>query len=201
MTHRSIALQSRTLFAFAAAAALASPALAVQVGAANPQGTTRAGLQKTLDARFAQMDSSKDGILSRAEIEAAHGKLVAQAGAVVRMTAEEEFKLADADKNGSVSEAEIAAIAPPARKAEAGKALARLDADKNGSISRAEFLGAIRAPKPGSVEDFLARFDGNKDGKVTKSEYVGPALSRFDGLDANKDGVVSAAESQKAAGR
>ena len=36
---------------------------------------------------------------------------------------------------------------------------------------------------------------------MTTSEYVAPALSRFDGLDANKDGVVSAAESEKAAGR
>ena len=107
MTHRSIALHSRTFFAFAAAAALASPALAAQAGAGAAQGTTRAGLQKTLDARFAQMDSSKDGLLSRAEIEAAHGKLVAQAGAVVRMTAEEEFKLADADRNGSVSKEEL----------------------------------------------------------------------------------------------
>lgn len=194
-------MPSRIFLALAAAAATTSPALAAQGPADSPQGTTRAGLHKTLDGRFAQMDSSKDGILSRAEIEAAHGKLVAQAGAVVRMTAEEEFALADADKNGSVTEAEIAAVAPPARKAEAAKALARLDANKDGSISRAEFLGALRPPRPGSVEDFLRRFDANKDGKVTKSEYVAPALSRFDGLDANKDGVVSPAEAQKAAGR
>ena len=54
-----------------------------------------------------------------------------------------------------------------------------------------------------SWDAFAARFDGNKDGKVSKDEILGKQPA-FDRVDADKDGVLTAAEiesAKKAAGK
>jgi Ca2+-binding EF-hand superfamily protein len=40
----------------------------------------------------------------------------------------------------------------------------------------------------------IARFDGNHDGSISLVEYRAGTLANFDRLDADKDGVVTAAE-------
>ena len=200
-------MAKRLLITFLCAAAAASPVLAASPAlAAQPdddskQPATRVELQKYLDARFAAMDGNKDGTLSRAEIAAAHQKLLDTAAKLMASAAEKEFTATDTNKDGKITSAEIEAAAPPGRKAEVPKVLARLDANKDGGITLAEFRAAAGTPRAGSVDDFLKKFDGNKSGSVTRSEYVGPALSRFDALDANKDGKITDNERAKAGGR
>jgi Ca2+-binding EF-hand superfamily protein len=68
--------------------------------------------------------------------------------------------------------------------------------------------GAGKGNKPAgkmgkSWDAFAARFDGNKDGKVSKDEILGKQPA-FDRVDADKDGVLTAAElesAKKAAGK
>jgi hypothetical protein len=68
-------------------AVLASPTLAVPPKApaakAAPREATRADMAKRFDARFAQIDTNKDGSLSRAEVDAARASFVGLTGKVI----------------------------------------------------------------------------------------------------------------------
>ena len=57
-----------------------------------------------------------------------------------------------------------------------------------------------RRPRP-TARAIVAQLDKNKDGKVTADEYRAPMLVRFDALDTNHDGTISAAERQAAASK
>lgn len=74
----------------------------------------------------------------------------------------------------------------------------KLDANHDGSLSKAEFLAAVPQAQSGSPNGaaMLARLDKNKDSRVSIDEYRAPMLSRFDRLDTNHDGSLSAAERQ-----
>jgi hypothetical protein len=47
----------------------------------------------------------------------------------------------------------------------------------------------------------VTQLDKNKDGRVAADEYRTPALTRFDSIDTNHDGVLSDAERKAAAGK
>jgi len=77
----------------------------------------------------------------------------------------------------------------------------KLDTNHDGQLNKAEFMAAApQAPtaKPTGT-DALAQLDKNKDGKVSPDEYRAPMLARFDAMDSNHDGTLSAAERQAAA--
>lgn len=59
--------------------------------------------------------------------------------------------------------------------------------------------GAAQAQMPAPA-DIVARWDTNKDGSVSKEEWVaaGRPAERFDLVDADKDGKVTAAELEAA---
>lgn len=179
------------------ALAAAVPAQGAQAGK-EPQPARKADLQKRLDARFAQMDSNKDGSLSRAEVETAHASFVKLTRAVVSRQMRQDFAASDTNKDGKVSLAEMTATAPASGKAGVGKALQRLDTDKDSHVSLAELTAATPTLKLAGTDQFMQRFDGDKDGKVTSAEYTRPALAAFDLVDINKDGTVSAQEKQAA---
>ena len=114
-----------------------------------------------------------------------------------------EFRQMDADRNGSLIRAEIEQFQRAAALAQlqaTNRALfTRLDADRNGQLSAAEFAGLpMQVPAPNAAP-ILSQTDINKDGSVTLVEYRTGKLANFDRLDADKDGIVSAAE-MKAAG-
>lgn len=119
-------------------------------------------------------------------------------------TMEQEFRKLDGNRDGTVTQAELAsgqqraaqsALEQPARAAFAG-----MDADHNGQISISEFLRANARPATRvNVSGMMGRLDSNGDQKVTVVEYHTLTLATFDRLDADKDGMVSAAE-QRAAG-
>jgi len=98
----------------------------------------------------------------------------AQQGGMTRARAVEEatirFAAMDSDKDGVVTLAEVTAAA----------------------ARRAEETG--RPMSPERAQRLFDRMDGDKDGKVTLAEAVAAARSRFDGSDANKNGVIDPSE-------
>ena len=110
--------------------------------------------------------------------------------------AEAEFARVDTNKDGQMSRAEIE-VFQTARLTEALNArtkavFAELDSDKNGQLSAAEFA-KLNPPRKADAASVLA-VDSNKDGQVSLAEHRAAALKTFDGLDANKNGILTAAE-------
>jgi hypothetical protein len=136
--------------------------------------------------------------------------------------------MADADKDGNVTRAELtqALTARFARldtngdgkvtreEREASRAARtdarfdKVDADDNGQISKAEFEaghdkrmgGGKHKRGHGGMKGggFGGRADADKDGTLTREEYLAGPLALFDKADADKDGTVTAAEQQAA---
>jgi Ca2+-binding EF-hand superfamily protein len=149
---------NRTRFSLLALAALAAAGAA---GAKPPEGG-RGGM---MAARLAEMDSNKDGRITKAEAEAARMRM---------------FDKLDADKNGIVTAAEI-------KTAHESMAARRPDDDKGGKGGEHGMRG-------------IERQDVNGDGQVTREEAKAAPYPMFDRLDANKDGVIDAAEMPKGRG-
>lgn len=110
----------------------------------------------------------------------------------------------DTDKDGAISEAEMTAF-HDAR-------FAALDTDKDGAISEAEFTSAApqgfgygaRNPDamPQGMQDMMKErrtfmfrgFDADNSGAIERSEFAAHHEPRFDMMDANGDGKVTADE-------
>lgn len=73
----------------------------------------------------------------------------------------------------------------------------RLDADNNGQLSREE-MRAMRGERGGRGHrgggHQLTRADANSDGSITRDEFLARPIAMFDRLDADNNGVISAAE-------
>ena len=152
-----------------ATAAPTPPARPAGTAPAQTQATpTRATLLKNMDANFKTIDSNGDGVLSQSELAAAAAKGEQQRQAQLRTRMEGEF--------------------------------GKLDTNKDGVLSKSEFLAATPPASTGTPNgaDILAQLDKNKDGKVSPDEYRAPVLARFDALDTNHDGTLSATERQAA---
>ncbi len=72
---------------------------------------------------------------------------------------------------------------------------ARLDANNDGSLAREEMRGmrGHRGHRGGGTHS-LRGADANNDGNITRDEFLARPIEHFDRLDANRDGVISAAE-------
>ena len=146
----------------------------------------------------------------------------------VEARAKARFAEMDANKDGAVTQAEIASTRTEHMSKMQGEMFTKMDADKNGSISRAEFdahhqhmMSDGMAPPPmaghggmkrkhmghgeggkgrmGRMEDrMLGMTDANKDGIVTEAEATQAALARFDKVDTDKDGSINDAERKAA---
>ena len=128
--------------------------------------------------------------------------------------ADARFARLDANRDGRVT-ADEARQAGEARRAERqGQMFDRLDANRDGAISREEFgqRQAMRGERRegramrggrrgmhrmGGMQARGARMFG-ADGVVTREEFRAQALQRFERLDANRDGTITAAERQEA---
>lgn len=147
-------------------------------------------------------DSNNDGVVTRAEVETGVAR---------------RFAKLDANQDGRVDEGDRSAH----RKAKQGGIFGMMDADRNGNISRVEFDAAttvrqaerserraamagrrgerkygygMRGMRGQGGERRLAIADANGDKAVTPAEMLTAALARFDRIDANKDGQVTAEE-------
>ena len=109
-----------------------------------------------------------------------------------------EFRKMDADKNGTVTRAEIVdferAISILKTRTANRALFAKLDADRNGQVSQAEFARLASAPPAPNPAPMLQRFDLNKDQAIGLVEYRTGTLANFDRMDSDKDGFVSPAE-------
>lgn len=111
-----------------------------------------------------------------------------------------QFQSLDTNKDGYLSQAEIAAgiaarraqvIAQIRKQREA--AFLAMDTNKDGQLSRDEFLagGPKFSPVAPDGSKALARFDVNKDGKVSLNEYLSVALAAFDRMTGNKGAAAN----------
>lgn len=133
---------------------------------------SRARLVQRLDAQFAKLDNNKDGTISAAERQDVRSDRV-----------EKRFKRIDADGNGSVTLSEM--------KAAHGR--------RGGAPGEQRPDGAKHRVHHGHGRGFVrAGLDANKDGQISKAEFQSKALERFDRADADRNGILTAAERQQA---
>lgn len=166
----------------AAAAILAIPALAQMQGheghgMMNKGPSTRAEVEAEVKARFAELDTNKDGSITREESDAFRNS---------RMTEmrNQMFTAIDTDKNGQISRAEFDAH--------------HANMDKMAGHGGPGHDGKRGMGKGMAKMDLFTTADTNNDGKVTLAEANGRALSMFDKADADKNGTVTP-EERKAA--
>lgn len=145
-----------------AALVASSAATSQSQRAAAPKSISKADFTKTIDSRFAAIDSNHDGSVSKAEIEAAQAKALQELKGRQQQEIQTEFKKLDTNKDNSLSLAEFAAAARPLPAPTAEAPIAKLDTNKDGKISLAEY----RAPR---IADF-DKIDANHDGTLTAQE-------------------------------
>jgi Ca2+-binding EF-hand superfamily protein len=141
--------------------------------------------------------------------------------AAIQAGVQAEFAKVDTNKDGFVTGAEAQAATAAARSAfqalrteNRAELFTRLDTNKDGALTRAEFEAPPAAQAAGQARNRQAerqrrsgamaglmfaptRFqamDANKDGKVSLAEASVQGLARFDRIDANRDGIISPEE-------
>lgn len=101
------------------------------------------------------------------------------------------FARADADGDGRITEAELAALR--------GTQFARADRNADGALSATE-QAAVRARAArftAAMEDAAARMDRDGDGSIAQAEFM-PTPGWFRLIDVDGDGAVSRAEADRA---
>ena len=111
-----------------------------------------------------------------------------------------DFKKRDFDGNGKATRAEVEKFEKQTSLLQAqqnNRALfIRIDKDRNGMVSAAEFADLIPPVNFVDVSKIMQKFDVNRDQIITLIEYRSAALSNFDTLDVDKDGVLTKKEQQ-----
>jgi Ca2+-binding EF-hand superfamily protein len=137
--------------------------------------------------------------------------------------ADQRFARLDVNNDGRATPEEARQAMQQRREQAAGRRFERLDANRDGSISRAEFdqarsqlrehrgerraqrgermgMRGMRGPRRGGPGGPGARGERmfGEQGFVTREQMRERALARFDRIDANRDGTLTAAERQQA---
>lgn len=184
--------------------------------------SARAGHLQQTDARFKALDRDGDGVISRAEYDAAGERTwagyeksqeatrestAAASRDPLKMptshTANGMLELYDRNQDGVVDRAEFDA----ARAA----SFAATDTDGNASLSLAEYSAEfdgrleqqrvrVRADAQRQAKVRFAALDTDKDGRMTFAEYQASGKRMFDRADSNGDGVVDARDPEPVAG-
>jgi Ca2+-binding EF-hand superfamily protein len=172
----------------AALAALASAGASAQ----NANAVTRAEQTANAEARFKRLDGDGNGRFDRAEFIKVRDQAERAAEARLKQVLSGEFAQLDSNKDQGISAAEIDAKVkiPDAGK----KTIARLDKNKDGKISMAEYTAQSGIEAAVDPDLMIRQWDANGDKTVTREEFTATVLARFDSLDANKDGTVTAQE-------
>lgn len=157
----------------AAIIAMAGVAIAQQPMAARPDHNadmTRQQVIDRTDARFQTLDANSDGRFTPEESRAEREARRAQR--IDRM-----FERLDANRDGSITRAEMAEARPMRR----GRMGARMP-----------------GPRRGGVGAGMANRRFGEQGFITRDQMRERALARFDRIDADRNGTVTAAERQAA---
>lgn len=146
------------------------------VAEARGWGEDRMGGMPQMLPGFAEMDTDKDGKVTRAEIDAIRA---------------ERQKAMDPDGDGFITAAEMKAHAADQAKARAeamvDRMFARLDADKDGRLSAAEALSGPMAGGRG-VDRMFDRVDRDNDGAISLAEYDAAAERMAEGRRGHGEG-------------
>jgi hypothetical protein len=122
-----------------------APSIAAQAvvpAAGHPAASAKAPQSTRADAIFHALDTNKDGALSPQEFQA--GYVDMQRLIAVEIRLREQFRLVDADHNGSINAVEYANLALVKRAGKSAPALSTFDTNKDGSLDFAEYITAIR---------------------------------------------------------
>ena len=197
-------------------ATLGAASLIASIATAEPKGKGQSTERKAWAAeRFKQLDTNKDGKLSKAELRAQRqSKLKAADKNGDGVLSQDEMKAAHEarrtehqakffnrlDKNG---DGKIVKSEVPRMPAER---FAKLDANGDGQITATEMANAKPGPRGGkhaakprkagkaAQGGFMKRLDANNDGKVTVDEALNASDRHFDRMDKNRDGAVTLEE-------
>ena len=187
---------TRTLLLAAASIALGGVAIAQTAPTAAPTAQarpdrpdrnapeTRAQAQQRAEAMFARMDANNDGKLDQADRDARRAQ-----------RSEAAFTRMDANRDGNVSRAEWDA-AQQARQTRMNER--RQQRGQQAGEAGGERRGhGMRGGRGGHHMGGMMR-GGDRNATVTREQFVANALARFDRMDANRDGTVTAEERQAA---
>jgi Ca2+-binding EF-hand superfamily protein len=152
--------------------------------------------QSQMAQMLLQYDTNKDGVISRAEIEA--GKAA-------------EFTTADTNADTFLSWEEFKAWNDAKKSAQTTSIFNVMDADMNGSISSAEFVNTSSDRRATQAASMFALADTNQDGALSPEELtamragngdsVEKLLEMFTGMDTDADKRLSATEFTGKTGR
>lgn len=178
------------LIGAAAAALVAVPTLAQQRG--DGAAISRAQVEAQVRDGFAQVDSNRDGFVTRAEAEASRQARKAERQGDRGERRAARFAMLDSNRDGSISRAEF--LAPRARS---GDRAERREARAERRGSRMERRGQRGI---GFGARAFERLDADRDGRVSLAEATAQRLQRFDRIDSNRDGTISREERRAARG-
>jgi Ca2+-binding EF-hand superfamily protein len=150
-----------------------------------------------ISAAFKTFDADGNGQVTKDEIKARRDafkearEALRAAGPFMLPGAGKMFDRADADKNGTLSQAEVLASAE--------KIFERRDSNKDGALDTADVgqhkgKGHHGKNREERAERMLKRLDANSDGKVSQGELLQRASETFQRFDADKNGEVTKAE-------
>jgi hypothetical protein len=135
---------------------------------AAPKPVSRADIVRDINANYKAMDTNSDGGVDAAEIQAAQARAQQVINTQFAKRRNVAFKQLDTNKDGQLSPAEFNAGSPPPRLKRAAPAA------------------------------YIQQLDSDKDQKISPVEFAATRLANFDQIDANRDGVASLDELQKA---
>jgi Ca2+-binding EF-hand superfamily protein len=145
---------------------------------------------------FARIDANKDGFITRAEADAAHGKMAGDMReGFARRLAERGvqmpdrnamFDRLDTNKDGQISRQEYVAAQPQVTQ----RQVIVMREGKNGAMGGPGMMRMHRKGM-GMGGRMFERADANRDGKVSLQEMTTAALQHFDSADANHDGKLT----------
>ncbi len=134
---------------------------------------------------FDQLDTNKDGKLSREELENGVAYLQPR-----RRPSDFLFILIESSDCDDDCSGEIQRVYDVLRQ---------LDKNKDGRIDPEELKAARQVMLEERVDNIIKELDSNNDGRISRDEARGPIKRNFDKLDTNKDGVIDRAELLRAA--
>ena len=150
---------------------------------ANSDGViARAEAQAAATAMFAKFDANKDGKLDQSDREAHHQEMRGKM-----------FEMLDTNKNGSISQQEFMAGRGPGREGMRGHGGPGMEGRRGGHDGSGMGMNHGRHGG-GHGMMMMQKADTNNDGAVSQAEFLAAANKRFDMADANKDGNVTKEE-------
>lgn len=165
--HTKITLLGAGLLALGTAAIAQTSAAPAQAVGGMQAPVSRADLKSRLEKQFAAADANRDGVLSVEERKAHRSQVRTDMRAHM-------FARLDADQNGAISKAEFDAAHDHGRD-KAGKRHDRRGHGAHGMMQRHQ----------------LAEY---RDKPIPRATFVDAGLARFDRVDTDHDGKISAAE-------